>query len=293
MKNTKKTTKMKQVLLSMFLITAMLLNFTACGKKNDKKEKNKDGKVEVFAFVAANLGSVMKKIAADYMKENPDVKITLNADSSGTLYAQIVEGYECDIFFSAAQKQMDMLEDKKLVVEGTRKDVVNNQLVLLTYKGSGTKVTGLKDVGKAASFSVAGASVPAGQYTRTALMNLGMIPKVDDITTITTDQLSKYLGGIQVSEADNVSKALSAVVEGSCEIGTTYYSDIYGFEDKVEVLEKEGYDLTGEVCLPIARVKNDKASDKQTKAAEDFVKYILSDKAKTLFKEHNYIPLKK
>ena len=35
-----------------------------------------------------------------------------------------------------------------------------------------------------------------------------------------------------------------AVAEGSCEVGTTYYSDTYGYEDDLEVLETVSYDLT-------------------------------------------------
>ena len=74
-----------------------------------------------------------------------NVKITFNADSSGTLLTQIEEGYACDVFFSAAQKQMDQLEKTDgLVVDGTRKNVVNNQVVVVTRKDSGTKVTGLE-----------------------------------------------------------------------------------------------------------------------------------------------------
>ena len=64
---------------------------------------------------------------------------------NGTLLTQIEEGYECDIFISAAQKQMDQLEQDGLVREGTRANVVNNQVVLVTRKDSGTKASGLED----------------------------------------------------------------------------------------------------------------------------------------------------
>lgn len=76
---------------------------------------------------------------SQYNEEHPNVKITYNADSSGTLLTQIEEGYECDIFFSAAQKQMDQLESDGLVVDGTRANVVNNQVVVVTRKDSRNK----------------------------------------------------------------------------------------------------------------------------------------------------------
>ena len=208
--------------------------------------------------------------------------------SSGTLLTQIEEGYECDIFFSAAQKQMDQLESDGLVVDGTRANVVNNQVVVVTRKDSGTKVTGLDNLSEAESFALAGGSVPVGKYTRTALMNMGVLPKVDDSSAITTEEVSEALGGLEISEQDNVSKVLSAVVEGSCEVGTTYYSDTYGFEDELDILQTVGYDLTGNVIYPIACVVNDEADDAQNAAADDFIKFVLSDNAKKVFESYYF-----
>lgn len=238
---------------------------------------------EVQVFIAASLNTVMTELAERYQEEHPEVKITFNADSSGTLLTQIEEGYECDIFFSAAQKQMDQLEADGLVIEGTRANVVNNQVVVLTWKGSGTKVTGLANLGEAKSLALAGGSVPVGRYTRQALVNAGILPETEDAAKITTQEVSEALGGVEISEQDNVSKVLTAVVEGSCEVGTTYYSDTYGYEDEVEILETVDYDLTGDVIYPIARVVNEEADEAQVSAAEDFLAFVLSDDAKEIF----------
>ena len=75
---------------------------------------------------------------------------------------------------------MDDLEADGLMVEGTRADVVNNQVVVVSLKDSGTKVTGLENLGEAESVALAGGSVPVGRYTRQALINLGILPKTDD-----------------------------------------------------------------------------------------------------------------
>ena len=146
---------------------------------------------EIQVFIAASMNTVMTDLAEKYNEEHPNVKITYNADSSGTLLTQIQEGYECDIFFSAAQKQMDDLEADGLMVEGTRANVVNNQVVVVTLKDSGTAVTGLEDIGSAESIALAGGSVPVGKYTRQALVNLGMLPKTDDVAAITTGTVTK------------------------------------------------------------------------------------------------------
>ncbi|MGF0033539.1 molybdate ABC transporter substrate-binding protein [Bariatricus sp. SGI.154] len=259
---------------------------TAAEEQKEDSEEAKETEIQVF--IAASLNTVMTELAEKYNEEHPEVKITYNADSSGTLLTQIEEGYECDIFFSAAQKQMDQLEEDGLVVDGTRANVVNNQVVVVTLKDSGTKVTGLENMGDAESIALAGGSVPVGKYTRQALVNLGKLDAVDDVSTITTEQVSEALGGTEISEQDNVSKVLAAVVEGSCEVGTTYYSDTYGYEDDLDILETVSYDLTGNVIYPIAQVVNEEADDAQAKAAEDFIKFILSDEVKAVFDSYYF-----
>ena len=287
----KKKTIMKR-LPAVAVVIAMAAGMMACGAKEETTENEQTEETvqedtaeetEIQVFIAASLNTVMTELAEMYHEEHPEVKITYNADSSGTLLTQIEEGYECDIFFSAAQKQMDQLEEDGLVVEGTRANVVNNQVVVVTLKDSDTAVTGLENIGDAESIALAGGSVPVGKYTRQALVNLGILEEADDVAAITTEQVSEALGGVEISEQDNVSKVLAAVVEGSCEVGTTYYSDTYGYEDDIEILETVSYDLTGNVIYPIARVVNDEADDAQTKAAEDFLAFILSDEAKAVF----------
>lgn len=264
-------------------VLAGVLVLTAAGCSGRTAEET-----EIQVFIAASLNTVMTELAEQYQEEHPEVKITLNADSSGTLLTQIREGYECDIFFSAAQKQMDDLEADGLLVEGTRADVVNNQVVVVTLKDSGTKVTGLEDLDQAESIALAGGSVPVGRYTRQALQNLGILPETGEPDAITTEEVSEALGGVEISEQDNVSKVLTVVAEGSCEVGTTYYSDTYGFEDDLEILETVSYDLTGNVIYPIARVVNEEADEAQAEAADDFLAYILSEEAEEVFASYYF-----
>ena len=291
---------MKKKAVAVFMAAVMVVVLAGCGGNNAKETGDRDKKAaeeskkddadetEIQVFIAASLNTVMTEIAEKYNKNNPNVKITFNADSSGTLLTQIEEGYECDIFFSAAQKQMDQLDQDGLVKEGTRANVVNNQVVLVTRKDSGTKVTGLENLKDAQSIALAGGSVPVGKYTRQALVNLGILGKTDEPDAVTTEQVSEALGGVEISEQDNVSKVLAAVVEGSCEVGTTYYSDTYGYEDELNILETVGYDLTGNVIYPICLVDNQEADDTQTKAAKDFYDYVLSEHASEIFSNYYF-----
>lgn len=305
--------KTRKKVLALLMTAALLTGLAGCGGSGGGSDKDKEAEVqtsaenvtaadadqaardtrdsdatEIQVFIAASLSTVMEDLAAKYNETHPDVKITYNADGSGTLMTQIEEGYACDIFFSAAQKQMDQLEGEGFVVDGTRSNVVNNQLVVLTQKDSDTEVTGLEDLDKAKSLALADGSVPVGKYTRQALMNLGTLEKVEDPSLITTSEVSDALGGVEISEQDNVSKVLLAVVEKSCEVGTTYYSDTYGYEDQVKILQTVSYDLSGNIIYPVARINNEEADDEEKAAADDFIKYITSDEAKAVFDQYYF-----
>ena len=243
----------------------------------------------VTVFAAKSLNTVMEELIAEYNKTQPNVSIVGSYDSSGTLMTQIEEGAACDVFFSAAQKQMDQLQDEDgLAVDGTRHNVVNNQVCLVTWKGSGTKVTGLSDIGKAKSIALADGSAPVGKYTRQAMVNAGMLDKVDDVSQITTSEIQEALGGVEINECANVGAVTAAVAEGSNEVGTVYYSDTYGFEDRLQILEVVPYELTGNVIYPVAQIINKEADELEQSAAEDFINFLTSDDAKTIFQKYYF-----
>ena len=239
----------------------------------------------VTVFAAKSLNSVMETLIEEYNKTQPEIEIAGSYDSSGTLMVQIEEGAECDIFFPAAQKQMNELEEKGFVVPDTRSNVVNNQVCVVTYKNSGTKVTGLSDIMNAGSLALADGSVPVGKYTREALVNAGLLEKADDVSAITTEEVSAALGGIEINECANVGAVAAAVAEGANEVGTVYYSDTKGFEDQLEILEFVPYELTGNVIYPVAEIVNSEADDAEKAAADDFLAFLTSDRAKAIYEE--------
>ena len=276
---------MKKKVLSLMLAGAMVLSMAACGSQNtdqgaandisakaeqsdssEAAKENSDSEelesTQITVFAAASLENALNEVIKKYNETQPNVTIIPSYDSSGTLLAQIEEGAACDVFFSAAQKQMDTLQnDDQLVVDGTRHNVVNNQVVVITYKGSGTAVTGIENLKDAKSIAMADGSVPVGKYTRQAMVNAGMLDAVDDVSTISTDVISQALDGVEINECGNVSAVKTQVAEGSNEVGTAYYSDTYGLEDKLDILQVISYDLTGNVIYPIAQVKNDEADE--------------------------------
>lgn len=288
---------MKQKCVCVLLSAAMAMTmFAGCGNNKDQAAgETKAAAAEPFeattvtVFAAKSLNTVMEELIAEYNKTQPNVSIVGSYDSSGILMTQIEEGAACDVFFSAAQKQIDQLQDQDgLVIDGTRHNVVNNQVCVVTYKGSGTAVTGLSDIGNAKSIALADGSVPVGKYTRQAMVNAGMLDKVDDVSQITTTEIQNALGGVDINECANVGAVTSAVAEGSNEVGTVYYSDTYGFEDRLEILEKVSYDLTGNVIYPVAQIVNNEADELEQSAAEDFINFLVSDDAKTIFQKYYF-----
>lgn len=275
---------MKKTLLALLTCLAMVFAFTACGGSDEGTAT--DESTEVIVFAAASMQSSLEELEASFEAENPGIDIILNCDSSGTLQEQILEGAPCDIFFSAAQKNMDAIEEEGLVAEGTRSNVLNNQLVVITQPDSETKVTGLENLGDAESIALADGSVPVGKYTRRALINLGVLPEVEDPATITTQEVSEALGGVEISEQGNVSKVLSAVQEASSEVGTVYLSDTYGQEDTVKILQVVSYDVAGDIIYPIAQIVNQDADDAEKEAAAAVLEYLTNDNAKSVYETH-------
>ncbi|MDR0879334.1 MAG: molybdate ABC transporter substrate-binding protein [Clostridioides sp.] len=290
---------MKSKKLAILLSMVMVLS-VGCQKKTadgseekaktntEEKQSEKKQATDVQVFAAASLNSSIEEIIKEYNKQEPDVKITVNADSSGKLLTQVQEGFKCDLFFSAADKQIEELEKGKLLIDGTKKNVLNNKLILITRKDSKTEVTGLKDISKAKSIAIAGDSVPAGAYTRKAMENLGMIKKADEGKVVSTADISEAIGNKNISEQGNVSEVLNAVLEGSSEVGTVYLSDIYGHEDEVKVIEEIDIKDTGKINYPMALVKNEEADENEVKGAKSFYDFLTSETANKIFAKQGF-----
>lgn len=274
---------------AIFCCGMLSISLLACGAKPQMESSTENvEKVKVTIFAAKSLNTVVDELISTYEKDHPEVEIIPSYDSSGTLMEQIKEGASCDVFFSAAQKQMDELEEEDLLVDGSRKNVVNNQVCLVTYKGSKTKVTGLANIKDASSLALADGSVPVGKYTRQALVNAGMLATVDDVSTISTQDISQALGNMEINECANVGAVAVAVSEGANEVGTVYKSDTTGYEDKLEIIEVIPYELTGNVIYPIAQIQNPEADDIQIAASMDWINYLTSDIAKEVYEKYYF-----
>ena len=261
------------------LIAAMMAGVLSAGMfSTGVFAADTDLKGEVNTFIAASLSNAMEEIQKDFNETYPDVEILYNADSSGTLQTQIEEGARCDIFFSAADKQMNALVDENLAKKDTVEDILENKVVLIKPKDGETKVTGFENITDAANIALAGDSVPVGQYAREIFDNLGI-----------TDEVNK----MEINEGKNVSEVLAAVSEGSNEIGIVYATDAASVVDKVDVIAEAPADaLKTPVLYPVGLIEDKEASEDDTAATEAFLEYIKSDDAMKVFEKYGFTAYK-
>lgn len=224
---------------------------------------------EVYVFFAASLGNAMEEIVENYREICPQVEIFCNGDSSGALQTQIQEGARCDIFFSAARKQMDELIQEGLAQEDTVADLLENKVVLIKPAGQETAVTGFEDITEASSLALAGEDVPVGQYAREIFDNLGITEEVFSM---------------EINEGKNVTEVLASVAEGSNEVGVVYATDAASMKEKVEVLAQapEG-SLKTPVLYPAGQILDEEASQEDLAAARDFLEYLKGEEAGAVF----------
>lgn len=253
------------------IMGTMMLGTTLVSAETEEKPVLKG---EVYAFIAASLNNAMEGLQKDFNETYPDVEIFYNADSSGTLQTQIEEGARCDIFFSAATKQMDALVDEGLADKDSVVNLLENKVVLIKPKDGETKVTGFENITDAANLALAGEDVPVGQYSREIFENLGI-----------TDEVNK----MEINEGKNVTDVLASVSEGSNEVGIVYATDAASVADSVDIIAEapEG-SLQTPVLYPVGMVEDKEASEDDKAAAATFLEYLQSDEALEVFEKYGF-----
>lgn len=255
--------KRKFSLLIMSIV--ILLVATGCSDKNE-------GITELNISAAASLKEVMEEIDTEYKKENSNVDLLVNFGGSGSLQQQIEQGAPCDLFISAGIKQMDSLKEKGLLKEGTYKDLVNNELVLIAPKDS--EITSIEDLSsdKVKHISMGEPkSVPAGKYADEVLENL----------KIKEQNINKLVF------AKDVKEVLAWTKSGNADVGFVYYSDALNTEG-IKIVQVIPKDLHSTITYPVA-VTN---SSKQFEEAKQFEEFLLGEKGQEIFEKYGYKSIK-
>ena len=247
---------------------------TAAETEAESKEEAKAdlGEQSILVAAAASLKNAYEdELIPMFEEQYPGVTVEGTYDSSGKLQTQIEEGADADVFFSAAMKQMNALEDEGLVDADSVVELLENKIALIVPKDSTLGITGFEDITKAEKIALGDPeSVPVGQYSKEAFENLGMWDDVEAKTSFGT----------------NVTEVLSWVAAGSADAGIVYLTDATTSDqfDQVKVI---GYAPEGSVSKVIYPVGVVSASTKKD-AAQKFVDYLGTDDALSFFAEYGF-----
>ena len=224
---------------------------------------------EVNVYAAASLTDVLKEIAANYEKQSSD-KIVFNFGASSILARQIIERAPADIFFSADEAKIDILQIGGLIVNDTRRDMLSNSLVVVVPNDSKLAIASPNDLlTKTQKIAIAEPrAVPAGIYTKEYLSGLGLWEKLKP----------------KIVPTENVRAALAAVESGNVDAGFVYKTDA-DISKKVKIAFSVPIEKGPAIRYPVAIVKE----SKNRLGAENFLRYLQSDNARKLFERYGFI----
>ncbi len=284
--------------LALLLALALMLALAACGSsaapapapaateapapaaaQAPAPEAPKAEEVELIVFAAASMTETLTEIKGLYEAANPGVTITCNFDSSGTLKTQIQEGADCDLFISAAPKQMNALDVSKdadanpdgldFVLQGSRINLLENKVALVVPEGnpkgveSFDQLAGLLKAGDV-FFAMGNSDVPVGQYTQ----------KILAFYELNEEELAS--AGL-ITYGSNVKEVTTQVKEASVDCGVVYGTD--AFSAGLQVIDTATKEMCGQVIYPAAVMKNSAHAE----AAQAFLDYLTGDEAMAVF----------
>ena len=240
--------------------------------------------VELIVFAAASMTETLNEIGSMYTAVHPNVTLTFNFDSSGTLKTQIQEGAICDLFISAGQKQMNQMdktagaavntEGLDLVLLGTRVNLLENKVVLVVPKSNPKNIKCFDDMAAGLNdgsilMAMGNSDVPVGQYTQKILTYY----KLDEATLASAGVLSY---------GTNVKEVTTQVSQGTVDCGVVYYTDALsaGLTNVAEATR----DMCGQAIYPAALINTTAHKDQ----AQAFLNYLKTDEAMTIFKNAGF-----
>ncbi len=285
----KKRTKAIAVLMA--LAMTMTAGLTGCGSTNTNTNADTGSasdageKTELVVFAAASMTETLNQIKTDYEAQHKDITLTYNFDSSGTLKTQIQEGATCDVFISAAQKQMDQLDASKdntanpeqldFINSDSRMDLLENKVVLVVPENNPKNINSFDDLkSKLESgdvlLAMGNSDVPVGQYTQKILQYWGL------------DEKALADAG-EITYGSNVKEVTTQVSEGSADCGVVYYTDAYSAG--LKIVGEATEEMCGKTIYPAAVMKNSEHPEQ----AQEFLAYLSSDAAAKVFEKVGFV----
>ena len=235
------------------------------------------GERELVVFAAASMTETLNQLKTVYEKLHKGVNIIYNFDSSGTLKTQIEEGAQCDVFISAAPKQMNQLQELGLVNDGTRINLLENKVALAVPSGNPKDIASYDDLAQRLKagkilLAIGNSDVPVGQYTQKIFAYYGLYE-----ATLAESGVLTY--------GSNVKEVTTQVSEAVVDCGIIYATD--AFSAGLEVVDTATKDMCGQVIYPAAVLRN--SSDEFT--ARSFLNFLTGNEASEVFRSVGFTPI--
>lgn len=225
---------------------------------------------QLLVSAAASLTNVLPVIANQFQKEHSGITVRLNFAASGALVQQIEQGAPVDVFISAAQTQMDRLQEKGLVTTATRANICGDEIVVIAPRSSGMRDwQGLADGGIQRIAISDPASVPSGAYAMQTLQSLGLWDKLR----------SKFVYG------ENVRQTLAYIDGNNVDAAIVYLTDARVATRPMIVLPAPS-GTHGQITFPAAVI----ARSREQAAAAMFVQYLLTPFAQNTLHDAGFAP---
>lgn len=287
--------------LIIFMAAALAFCATACSAETSaqsaapsesasaepEESADTEDAIELTVFAAASMTETLEKIAEMYKEIAPNVNLVFNFDSSGTLKTQIEEGAVCDLFISAAQKQMNELDNTTeagkeseldFVEQGTRIDLLENKVALVVPAENTADITGFDGLAEMLEnrddilLAVGNSDVPVGQYTQKIFEYYGL--NEEDLAN---DGLLSY--------GTNVKEVTTQVSEASVNAGIIYQTDAFSAE--LDIVDTATSEMCGQVIYPAAVMKNSEHKE----AAQAFLDYLTTEPCTAVFESVGFSPV--
>ena len=268
--------KKAQTLL-LVILSLLSIILTACStNKNEGVSTDNSKKTEIIVFAAASMTETLNQIKPMYESKNPNVTITYNFDSSGTLLKQILAGADCDVFISAAQKQMNQLDITKgendnkdrndYVLNNTRINLLENKVALSVPDGNPKNINKFSDLltDKLSMLAIGNSDVPVGAYTLEILNYLGK-------------PAEEFEEEGKLTYGSNVKEVTSQVKQCTVDAGIIYATDAKSAS--LQVVDLATKEMCKQVIYPAAVLK----TTKNETEAKKYLDYLKTNEAMKVF----------
>lgn len=225
---------------------------------------------KVLVFAAASTTNALQDVGRAFTKETGhSVEFAFGASSD--LARQALAGAPADVFLSADESRMRLVEKGELLQPGSRVDLLSNRLVVVVPLESKRTLTTPGELRGVKRLTLADpAAVPAGVYAKAWLEGQGLWKELEARVVPTLD----------------VRAALAAVEAGRVDAGVVYATDA-AQSKRVRVVLTVPEGQGPRIVYPVAALSKGKAPG----AARAFVRFLQGDAARRAFEKYGFIVL--